>query len=64
MSDREQGYSRKAGEERYRPSGTASSTYIPWRPTSSNPLKKLETADWNLYVLESVRVPSGTHPGD
>lgn len=54
MSDREHGYNRRGVAERYQPSATASSTYIPWRPASSNPLKKLETADWDLYVVDSV----------
>lgn len=40
---------------RYQPSGTAKSTFMPWRPATSNPLKKLESADWNLYVIDMVR---------
>ncbi|KAL7418463.1 hypothetical protein Q5752_006921 [Cryptotrichosporon argae] len=36
----------------YHPSGTARSTFMPFRPASSNPLKHLEAADWNLYVID------------
>ncbi|WWC71955.1 uncharacterized protein I206_105914 [Kwoniella pini CBS 10737] len=36
----------------YKPSGTAHSTFMPFRPATSNPLKKLESADWNLYVID------------
>ncbi|WWC64647.1 uncharacterized protein I303_107258 [Kwoniella dejecticola CBS 10117] len=36
----------------YKPSGTAHSTFMPFRPATSNPLKKLESADWNLYVVD------------
>jgi hypothetical protein len=43
---------------RYQPSGTAKSTFMPWRPATSNPLKKLESADWNLYVIDMVRPAS------
>ncbi|WVR00221.1 hypothetical protein IAU59_007363 [Kwoniella sp. CBS 9459] len=39
-------------EVHYKPSGTARSTFMPFRPATSNPLKKLETADWNLYVVD------------
>ncbi|OCF38165.1 metalloendopeptidase [Kwoniella heveanensis BCC8398] len=39
-------------EVHYKPSGTARSTFMPFRPATSNPLKKLETADWNLYVID------------
>lgn len=52
MSEREAGSRR--GEGRFEPSGTAQSTFMPYRPTSSNPLKRLETADWNLYVIDLV----------
>ena len=41
-------------EARYQPSGVAQSTFMPFRPVSSNPLKKLESADWNLYVVDLV----------
>jgi hypothetical protein len=41
-------------EARYRPSGVAQSTFMPFRPVTSNPLKKLESADWNLYVVDLV----------
>lgn len=40
----------------YQPSGVAKSSFMPWRPVSSNPLKKLESADWNLYVVDLVRL--------
>ncbi|WVW86100.1 hypothetical protein I302_108139 [Kwoniella bestiolae CBS 10118] len=36
----------------FRPSATAHSTFMPFRPVTSNPLKKLESADWNLYVID------------
>ncbi|WVR07731.1 hypothetical protein IAU60_004774 [Kwoniella sp. DSM 27419] len=39
-------------EVHYSPSATATSSYMPFRPASSNPLKRLETADWNLYVVD------------
>ncbi len=49
---------REAAERRedvkYAPSGVATSSYMPWRPISSNPLKTLESADWNLYVIDIV----------
>lgn len=41
-------------ERHFAPSGTARSTFMPFRPASSNPLKRLEAADWNIYVIESV----------
>jgi hypothetical protein len=41
-------------EARYRPSAIAKSTFMPFRPETSNPLKKLETADWNVYVVDLV----------
>lgn len=41
-------------EARYKPSGVAHSTFMPFRPETSNPLKKLESADWNLYVIDLV----------
>ncbi|KAK4685829.1 hypothetical protein P7C73_g4310, partial [Tremellales sp. Uapishka_1] len=51
---------RAAGEGRdgkgYKPSGTAKSTFMPFRPVSSNPLKKLEGADWNLYLIDLPQV--------
>ncbi|KAK8853164.1 hypothetical protein IAR55_003865 [Kwoniella newhampshirensis] len=42
----------------FAPSGTAKSTVMPFRPASSNPLKRLEleTADWNLYVIDSPQL--------
>ncbi|WWC91647.1 uncharacterized protein L201_006593 [Kwoniella dendrophila CBS 6074] len=36
----------------YKPSGTARSTFMPFRPATSNPLKKLESADWNIYLID------------
>lgn len=53
MSEREASEGR-ALEDRYRPSGVAQSTFMPFRPATSNPLKKLESADWNLYVIDLV----------
>jgi len=47
-------------EARYQPSGVAQSTFMPFRPVTSNPLKKLESADWNLYVVDLVSL-STTH---
>ena len=47
---------------RYKPSGTARSSFMPWRPASSNPLKRIESGDWNLYVVDLVswsEYPSG-----
>lgn len=43
-----------SGAVSYQPSGTAQSTFMPFRPVSSNPLKKLEAADWNLYLIDAV----------
>jgi hypothetical protein len=53
ISEREASEGR-ALEERYKPSGVAQSTFMPFRPQSSNPLKKLESADWNLYIVDLV----------
>jgi hypothetical protein len=53
MSEREAATAREK-EERYKPSGVAHSSFMPFRPVSSNPLKKLETGDWNLYVIDMV----------
>ena len=54
ISEREASEGREL-EARYTPSGIAQSTFMPFRPVSSNPLKKLESADWNLYVVDLVR---------
>ncbi|ORX40643.1 peptidase family M48-domain-containing protein [Kockovaella imperatae] len=51
VSERE-AWERKTIEDRYKPSGTATSSFMPFRPDTSNPLKKLQSADWNLYVLD------------
>lgn len=40
--------------DRYKPSGTAKSSYMPFRPETHNPLKQLEAADWNIYVFDLV----------
>lgn len=48
------GPSGQAELERYKPSGVAKSDFVPFRPQSSNPLKRLESADWNLYVVDLV----------
>lgn len=40
--------------DRYKPSATAKSSYMPFRPESSNPLKLLESADWKIYVFDLV----------
>lgn len=42
------------GGMKYAPSGKTKSTFMPWRPETSNPLKVLESADWNLYVIDLV----------
>ena len=42
------------GMVHYAPSGIAHSSFMPWRPVSSNPLKTLESGDWNLYVIDMV----------
>lgn len=41
---------------RYVPSATATSGFMPFRPMSSNPLKdqNIEAADWNIYVIDLV----------
>ncbi|ODN99000.1 hypothetical protein I350_07152 [Cryptococcus amylolentus CBS 6273] len=41
------------GDRWYEPSGTAKSGYLPYRPESRNPLKKVESGDWRLYVIDS-----------
>lgn len=38
----------------YPPSGTAKSTYVPYRPPTRNPLKQFESPDWRVYVIDSV----------
>ena len=53
ISEREAGQGR-ALEDRFKPSGVAHSSFTPFRPASSNPLKKIESADWNLYVIDMV----------
>lgn len=55
MSEREASEGRNL-EDRYKPSGVADSNFMPFRPASSNPLKKLEGADWNLYVIDMVSI--------
>ncbi|ORY33497.1 peptidase family M48-domain-containing protein [Naematelia encephala] len=55
IAEREAGPNRPRGDE-YKPSGTAQSTFMPFRPITSNPLKKLESADWNLYVIDSPQI--------
>jgi hypothetical protein len=53
MSEREASEG-KSLNERFVPSGTAKSNFMPFRPVSSNPLKTLESADWNLYLIDMV----------
>ena len=53
ISEREASEGRSV-EERFKPSGVATSSFMPFRPASSNPLKTLESADWNLYVIDMV----------
>ena len=53
ISEREASVGRHL-EERFKPSGVAHSSFMPFRPATSNPLKKLEAADWNLYVIDLV----------
>jgi hypothetical protein len=52
LSEREKADRR--GDVQYAPSGRTKSTFMPWRPVSSNPLKILESADWNVYVIDLV----------
>ncbi|OXG29388.1 metalloendopeptidase [Cryptococcus neoformans A2-102-5] len=40
----------------YPPSGTAKSTYVPYRPPTRNPLKQFESPDWRVYVINSPEV--------
>jgi hypothetical protein len=56
MAEREAFYgpSGLGPKEVYEPSGVAKSDFVPFRPQSSNPLKRLESADWNLYVVNLV----------
>ena len=54
MSEREASQGRGI-EYRYKPSGVAKSSFIPFRPATSNPMKTYESADWNLYVIDMVR---------
>nr|XP_031860461.1 uncharacterized protein CI109_004072 [Kwoniella shandongensis]KAA5527533.1 hypothetical protein CI109_004072 [Kwoniella shandongensis] len=63
ISEREllqaQGMGKLGSEVSFEPSGKAKSTVsMPFRPASSNPLKRLEleTADWNLYVIDSPQL--------
>jgi hypothetical protein len=56
MAEREAGQGRPI-EDRFKPSGVAHSSFTPFRPSSSNPLKKIESADWNLYVIDMVCLP-------
>ncbi|KAA1089236.1 hypothetical protein PGT21_011017 [Puccinia graminis f. sp. tritici] len=37
-------------------SATASSDLLPWKPESSNPEKKLESNDWELFIIDSPRI--------
>lgn len=41
----------------YKPSATAHSNFVPFRPLSSNPLKgqNIKAADWNIYIVDLVR---------
>ncbi|WWC94761.1 hypothetical protein V866_001610 [Kwoniella sp. B9012] len=52
MSEREAEYGQDRRRVHFKPSATARSTFMPFRPVTSNPLKKLESADWNLYVID------------
>ncbi|WVQ84705.1 hypothetical protein IAT38_006861 [Cryptococcus sp. DSM 104549] len=52
---------REAGRT-YNPSGSAKSTFMPFRPATSNPLKQLETADWNIYVIDLPQVQAFALP--
>jgi hypothetical protein len=62
MAEREDAlghYGHHHHSERYAPSGIAHSSFMPFRPQSSNPLKRLEGADWTLYVVDSVSLAEG-----
>jgi len=37
-------------------SAIASSDLLPWKPESSNPQKKLESNDWELFIIDSPRI--------
>ena len=42
------------GSRSTQPSGVAKSSFMTWRPATSNPLKHIESGDWNLYVIDMV----------
>lgn len=39
-----------------RPSAKTESAFLPYRPESSNPLKIIESRDWDLFVVDMPRV--------
>ncbi|EIW72227.1 hypothetical protein TREMEDRAFT_25120 [Tremella mesenterica DSM 1558] len=49
-------------EKKYEPSGTAHSSFMPWRPDTSNPLKRLESADWNVYLVDLPQIQAFALP--
>jgi hypothetical protein len=40
----------------FEPSATAASNFLPFKPGTSNPLKVLEGGDWNVWVVDQVRL--------
>lgn len=55
MSEREERFGDYSGRlSRFEPSATAHSAYMPFRPESQNPLKNMESADWNIYIIDHV----------
>ncbi|KAL1409942.1 hypothetical protein Q8F55_003941 [Vanrija albida] len=53
MSEREERFGDYSGRlSRFEPSATAHSAYMPFRPQSQNPLKNMESADWNIYIID------------
>jgi len=49
----EQEKSRRHGFE---PSATAASSFLPFKPGTSNPLKVLEGGDWNVWVVDQPKI--------
>ncbi|TXT11138.1 hypothetical protein VHUM_01889 [Vanrija humicola] len=53
MSEREERFGDYSGRlSRFEPSATAHSAYMPFRPATQNPLKNMESADWNIYIID------------
>ncbi|WOO79224.1 Metalloendopeptidase OMA1, mitochondrial [Vanrija pseudolonga] len=55
MNEREERFGDYSGRmARFEPSATAHSAYMPFRPQSQNPLKNMESADWNIYIIDHL----------